>query len=97
MQETMALDNDSRPGELQLGQPGRRRRRQGGSTPSGLEASDQPHIPQLQSRLLRTYHDARTYIEEQGVNVLFLALGMLAWYEDEQSKVPRRAPYCSCL
>ena len=31
----------------------------------------------LQKRLLELYHDARTLEEEQGVNILFLALGAL--------------------
>ena len=46
----------------------------------------------LQSRLLSTFYAARTFIEEQGVNVLYLALGMLEWYEDESSDKVRRAP-----
>lgn len=36
---------------------------------------------QLEQRLLNTYYAARTYIEEQGVNILFIAFGMLQWYE----------------
>lgn len=47
---------------------------------------------QLQSRLLNTYTAARTYIEEQGVNILYMALGMLEWYESESSQECRRAP-----
>jgi len=47
---------------------------------------------QLQARLLKTYLAARTHIEEQGVNILFLTLGMLTWYEAEQSSEPHRAP-----
>lgn len=46
----------------------------------------------LQRRLLRLYYDARTYEEEQGVNILFLALGFLKWYEDDASDRPRYAP-----
>jgi very-short-patch-repair endonuclease len=46
----------------------------------------------LQRRLLNSYHNARTYIEEQGVNTLFLALGMLEWYESRTSKIPHKAP-----
>lgn len=46
----------------------------------------------LQKRLLNTYYAARTYIEEQGVNILFLALCMLEWYESRSSDTPRRAP-----
>ena len=46
----------------------------------------------LSKRLLNTYYNARTIIEEQGVNTLFLALGMVLWYEDDTSDVERRAP-----
>ncbi|MBW7455986.1 DUF4011 domain-containing protein, partial [Paenibacillus sepulcri] len=47
---------------------------------------------QLETRLLGTYHAARTHIEEQGVNVLYLALGMLHWHETEISAEERKAP-----
>lgn len=51
------------------------------------------HTPaELQKRLLRTYYDARTYIQEQGVNILYLALGMLEWYEAPNSETKRLAP-----
>ena len=46
----------------------------------------------LQKRLLRSYRDARTLEEEQGVNILFLAIGFLRWFEDETSNTPREAP-----
>jgi very-short-patch-repair endonuclease len=46
----------------------------------------------LNIRLLKTLRDARTIVEESGVNVLFLALGMLEWHEIEDSKLVRRAP-----
>ena len=46
----------------------------------------------LSRRLLSTYYSARTLIEEQGVNTLFVALGMVLWYEDDSSKIERRAP-----
>jgi very-short-patch-repair endonuclease len=46
----------------------------------------------LQKKLLKLYHDARTYEEEQGVNILFLALGFLKWYEDQNSDRERFAP-----
>ncbi len=47
---------------------------------------------ELQKRLLNTYYTARTAIEEQGVTTLYLALGMLEWYESESSEILRRAP-----
>jgi len=46
----------------------------------------------LQKRLLNTYYAARTYIEEQGVNILFIALGMLRWYDSQSSDLLRKAP-----
>ena len=46
----------------------------------------------LQKRLLGTFYRARRSIEEEGVNTLFLALGMLHWYESESSDTERRAP-----
>ena len=47
---------------------------------------------ELQKRLLNTYYTARTAIEEQGVTTLYLALGMLEWYESGSSEILRRAP-----
>jgi len=47
---------------------------------------------QLQSRLLATYYAARTSIEEQGVNTLHLALGMLRWTERDDTQKVYRAP-----
>jgi hypothetical protein len=38
------------------------------------------------------YRDAQTLEEEQGVNILFLAIGFLRWFEDERSEVRREAP-----
>ena len=46
---------------------------------------------ELQSRLLSTYHLANTFIQEQGVNTLFLTLGMLVWREGDGDE-PRKAP-----
>ncbi len=46
----------------------------------------------LQKRLLAMYYDARTLLEEQGVNVLYLALGQLCWFESPESQRPRFAP-----
>lgn len=46
----------------------------------------------LQKRLLTLHLDAKTLQEEQGVNILFLALGMLKWFEDKNSDKERFAP-----
>ncbi len=47
---------------------------------------------ELQSRLATTKNTAQTAIQEQGVTTLYLALGMLRWYESESSDRLRRAP-----
>lgn len=46
----------------------------------------------LQKRLLSLYYDALTFEEEQGVNILYLALGTLKWFEAEKSDTERFAP-----
>lgn len=46
----------------------------------------------LQKRLLDLYYDARTLEEEQGVNILFLALGMLKWIDPNNKENIRHAP-----
>ena len=47
---------------------------------------------ELQRRLLNTYRTSNTIIQEQGVNTLFIALGMVIWRESDHSEVERRAP-----
>ena len=47
---------------------------------------------ELQRRLLNTDYTARTAIQEKGATTLYLALGMLEWYESESSEILRRAP-----
>jgi hypothetical protein len=46
----------------------------------------------LQKRLLDLYIDARTLQEEQGVNILFLAIGYLKWRQASTPQVDRWAP-----
>ena len=46
----------------------------------------------LQKKLLKLAREAQTAEEESGVNVLYLAMGFLAWYEDKSSSLPREAP-----
>ncbi|KNY27460.1 DUF3320 domain-containing protein [Pseudobacteroides cellulosolvens] len=46
----------------------------------------------LQTRLLNTFYAARTFIEEQGVNNLFLTLGMLRYIEDNSTGKELCAP-----
>lgn len=46
----------------------------------------------LQKRLLELFYDARTLEEEQGVNILFLALGALKWIDPQNAANVRHAP-----
>lgn len=46
----------------------------------------------LQKRLLTLHLDAKTLQEEQGVNILYLAVGMLKWFEAPNSDTERFAP-----
>jgi len=60
---------------------------------AGGEGLSTPYSPtQLQVRLLQTYYTARTFLEEQGVNILYLALGLLEWSETEPAGTVRKAP-----
>jgi len=47
---------------------------------------------QLQKNLFRIYSNASSVMEEQGYNVLFLALGCLEWYESQNSEVKLKSP-----
>ncbi|WP_067738227.1 DUF3320 domain-containing protein [Novosphingobium naphthalenivorans] len=46
----------------------------------------------LQKRLLELYFDARTLEEEQGVNILYLAMGTLKWIDPTNASNIRYAP-----
>ena len=46
----------------------------------------------LQKKLKSLYFEAQEYEEEQGVNILFVALGFVKWYEDDTSEIERYAP-----
>ncbi|MEE9302578.1 MAG: DUF3320 domain-containing protein [Thiotrichaceae bacterium] len=50
-------------------------------------------IPEkLDKSLLRIETEAHNLLQEQGIEVLYLALGFLKWYEDDRSKTARYAP-----
>lgn len=46
----------------------------------------------LQRRLLDMHYDAATFFEEQGVNILYLAIGQLKWFDAATSDIERFAP-----
>lgn len=46
----------------------------------------------LYKKLTKLYRDAKTHMEESGANHLFLALGLLKWYENGRRTKERYAP-----
>lgn len=46
----------------------------------------------LQKKLLKLHREAQTAEEESGVNILYLAVGFVTWFEDASSSVVREAP-----
>ena len=73
-------------GEIVSSQPGVKRRSSQNSLQTPYSSTE------LARRMRRTHSRARTALEETGVNVLFMALGALEWYESDSSKLARRAP-----
>ena len=52
---------------------------------------DTPFAPDtLQKKLLSIARDARTAEEEQGINILYLAMGFLTWFENENRMLKER-------
>lgn len=47
---------------------------------------------ELSGCLTKMYRSARTSMEENGANTLYLALGLLRWFEDKKSAAARYAP-----
>lgn len=47
---------------------------------------------QLDKKLLKINTEAETYFQEQGIDILYLALGFLSWFEDDNSELERLAP-----
>jgi hypothetical protein len=46
----------------------------------------------LQKRLFDIWYDAQTLEQEQGVNILYLAIGLLRWFDGDSSDIARHAP-----
>jgi hypothetical protein len=46
----------------------------------------------LQKKLLNIAREAKTVEDDSGVNILYLAMGFLTWFEDKASGLPREAP-----
>lgn len=63
-----------------------------GRKPPQLELQTTLDEEGLLLQLLKIQSEAQTYVEEQGVNILFLAIGFLHWFESDSSTEARRAP-----
>lgn len=59
-------------------------------TDDALQTSLEAEV--LEKRLLRMYYDARTFEDEQGSNILFLAIGFLRWHDRDDPETVRHAP-----
>lgn len=88
------IDEDEEPVTSDLAQPGDNITDERGIAHRHSDTKLQTRLTSegLQKRLLTLYYDAKTLEEEQGVNILFLAMGMLKWFEDKNSDIERFAP-----
>lgn len=81
-------DDEDFPGFSRLGA--------GGGRKNDLKVQVPLTAPDLQKRLIQTFRTSREFMEEQGVNCLYLGLGQLRWFEDRKSAsdplAPRLAP-----
>ncbi|RYG35826.1 DUF3320 domain-containing protein [bacterium] len=57
-----------------------------------LKLNTHDTVTALQRKLTKIHRDAKVAVEEQGANILFLALGNLVWFESPSSEEERRAP-----
>ena len=64
----------------------------GGQRRRDLQLATPHPAAELDRRLVSTYRLANSFIQEQGVNTLFLALGMLRWRDGGANQETRLAP-----
>lgn len=86
----LGRDRDADRGEIVLADGGRQGFDEDRYTDAQLATRLGPDA--LQKKLLKIAREAQTAEEESGVNVLYLAMGFLTWYEDKASSLPREAP-----
>ncbi len=61
-------------------------------SPCRYQAPNGPFIDQATNTSALYAYDAQTIESEQGVNILYLALGFLKWFEPRDLERPRYAP-----
>ncbi len=90
------LEGDSQDDRRSIvrARPGRRTRtpQQAGFRSNPNELPTGVSEKELEKRLLATYYAAKSSIEEQGVNTLFISLGMLIWQDSRNADEAHRAP-----
>ena len=86
----LGRDRDGESGDLVLANAGAQAFDENRYTDAQLETRLGPDA--LQKKLLKIAREAQTAEEESGVNMLYLAMGFLTWYEDKSSSLPREAP-----
>lgn len=84
--ELDSLDWSSVADDSALDENGRAKRHTDTKLQTALDAE------RLFLQLLKIHTEANGFIEEQGVNTLFIALGFLHWYESDSSENVRKAP-----
>ena len=65
--------------------------------PKGTAPKKQSFVTQfetdpLKTRLRKISREAKSFIEERGMNVLYVALGFLKWFESDSSEIERFSP-----
>ncbi|HEY2009847.1 MAG TPA: DUF3320 domain-containing protein [Rhizomicrobium sp.] len=86
----LGKDKDDGRGEVVLADADSSTFDEGRFTDAQLETRLGPDA--LQKKLLKIAREALTAEEESGVNMLYLALGFLTWFEEKSSSLPREAP-----
>lgn len=86
----LGRDKDEERGEVVLADAETASFDEGRQTDAQLETRLGPDA--LQKKLLKIAREALTAEEESGVNMLYLALGFMTWFEDKSSSLAREAP-----
>jgi very-short-patch-repair endonuclease len=87
-------ESDDGPTPAALSQPEEEKPVEGAVDPrhGDLRLQTRLSSERLQTRLLDMYYDGQTYEQEQGISILYLAIGFLKWYESPTSDKARYAP-----
>ena len=86
----IGTDKKEEPGDIVFADAGEEGFEPGRYDDAQLETRLGPNA--LQKKVLKIAREAQTAEEESGVNILYLSLGYLTWFEDKTSAVPREAP-----